>query len=134
MHQLLSEPKVRIEVDRTTKTYFSQWKSQHGPHYRKGIDLVLADVAKNGITSYITDATAATDVQSQEDLQYLQTTGTKILIAAGLKRFIIVVPPSAIAKMGANHLDRLAKATGVAHHMVGSVAEALALANVRQAA
>lgn len=128
MHELLSEPKVRIEVDRLTKTYFSQWKSQHGPHYRKGIDLVLADVAKNGITSYITDATAATDVQSQDDLQYLQTTGTKILIAAGLKRFIIVVPPSA------NHLDRLAKATGVAHHMVGSVAEALALANVRQAA
>ena len=134
MNVIFSEPgKAVLEHDAARGLYVMHWSSYLGPHYRKAIEALLAAVKKTGARVYISDASRPTDVQSQDDLKWIATVAAQ-LPANGVKQMIVVLPSSAIAKMGARRLGKTMLEHGLHRHEVASLDEALALAKTLQAA
>jgi hypothetical protein len=125
--------KVKVEHDPGEKLFAIHWSSLNGPHYRKAVDLMVAAMKEHGVRTYISDSSAAKDVQTQEDLAYLHIVAQQI-VEAGAKVFIAVTPASAIAKMGANKVAKAAEGVGVQRHAVATYEEALKVARGAKAA
>jgi hypothetical protein len=125
--------KVRVEYDASAKVHAIHWFSLHGPHYRKAIEAMIAHMRKNATLNYISDSSAAKDVQTQEDLEYVKVAAGH-LAQAGVKRFVVVMPASAIAKMGANKVVKTAADVGIERHVAPNYDEALRIIRGAKAA
>lgn len=119
--------KVSIEYDPVGKIYSLHWKSLNGPHYRKALDFLLAHLKKNGLKSLISDSSAAKDVQSQEDLAFVQGAVGQ-LSQYGARCYVAVVPASAIAKMGMKKVVQAMETTQLVRHTAPTYDEALTIA------
>lgn len=126
--------KVTVEYDPVSRIAISHWKRYAGPQFRAAVERMLAEVKKRGIAAYISDASQAMDVPSQADFQWTESHVKPALLAAGLKRFITVLPASALAKLGTNRIGLIASNAGVETYQVGSLGEALAAAKRARAA
>lgn len=135
MKTIYSEPNlVTVEFDPALRTYATHWQSYHGPHFRRAIEALLVEVKKTGLDAYISDASVAKDVPQPADFQWVETVVKVELVKGGIKRFITILPASAIAKMGASRFGKIASTAGVETWQVASLAEALAAAAGKKAA
>lgn len=126
---------VRIEVDPVQRRYVTHWTKYHGPQFRKALGAMMDHIkAHGGVTAYISDASHAKDVPSQDDFQWVETVIKPELLKAGLKKFITVTPASSIARMSTTRFGKLASQAGVETWAVSSLAEALDVAEGRKAA
>lgn len=133
MNTLFAEAnKVILQHDPARKLFVMQWITYHGPHYRKAIGALIEATKQYGATTYISDASRPTDVQSQEDLKFVAEAAQE-LAKSGVKTFIFVQPKSLIAKMGAKRVMQAANDQGIQRHEVASIEEALALVRARAA-
>ena len=120
--------KVVVEHDPNTRTYIANWSGYLGPHFREAVNAMIGAVKVSGIDSYIANASMANDVPTQEDFRWGEEVFTAALVAAGIRRFITVVPTHAIAKLGANRFNKIASNTpGVDTYRVASLTEALSI-------
>ncbi|MFZ5442611.1 MAG: hypothetical protein ACOZQL_21560 [Myxococcota bacterium] len=135
MKTIYSEPNlVTLQHDAALRCYAMHWQSYHGPHFRRAVEAMLADVKKNGLDAYISDASVAKDVPQPADFQWVESHVKAELVKGGIKKFITIIPASAIAKMGANRFGKVASNAGVETWQVASMAEALDAVTGRKAA
>lgn len=124
---ITDEPgKFRLEHDAEHDCYIMHWRSYHGAHYRKAIETLLAELSKQRAATYVSDASAPTDVQSQEDMAWV-VLRMQEMPKLGVKRVIVVQPASFIAKMGSRKIAATAASAGLQRIEVGSLGEAMAL-------
>ena len=135
MKTILTLPGLtRLDHDPVAKIFAMHWSSYHGPHFRQAIETMLAECKRSGVFAYISNASAAKDVPTQPDFQWVESHVKPELLKAGLKRFITVVPASAIAKMGTQRFGKVAANAGVETYTVASLDEALEAAKAAKAA
>lgn len=127
LRTITDEPgKFRLEHDPEHDCYIMHWRSYHGPHYRKAIETLLAELGKQRASTYVSDASQPTDVQSQEDIAWIALRMQE-MPRLGVKRVIVVQPASFIAKMGSKRMAATAASVGLQRTEVGSLGEAMAL-------
>ncbi len=119
--------KVLVEHDPDTNTYVLNWLTYCGPHFRQAVSAFLEAIQHGGVTNYVANSSRAVDVPTQEDFQWIDSVARPAMLKAGIRRFITVVPASAVAKMGANRFGRMASQAGVDTYQVASVDEAMAI-------
>lgn len=126
---------VKVEFNPSKRLVILSWRSLHGPHYRKGLNAMLAEVKKLTVTTLISDTSIATGVQSAEDLAYVDQIA-KQLVAFGVKRYIVVTPQSAIARMGTTRIAKTVASleNKIERAAVATLDEALRLADGKLAA
>lgn len=135
MKTILTLPGLaRLDHDPAAKIFVMHWTSYLGPHFKQGIEALLAESRRSGIFAYISNASAAKDVPAQPDFQWVESHVKPELLKAGLKRFITVVPQSAIAKMGTQRFGKVAANAGVETYAVASLDDALDAARAAKAA
>jgi hypothetical protein len=126
MHTILDIPGlVTLEGDRIKRLYVTHWKKYFGPHFKKVLEALLAEVKTTGVQHYISNASAARDVPSPEDFQWVETQVKPALLKAGLKKFITVVPASSLGKMTTMRFGKLASEAGVETYQVESLQQGL---------
>ncbi|MGV3623185.1 MAG: hypothetical protein ACO1OB_20365 [Archangium sp.] len=127
------EGRVRVERDARRGIYVARWQRLYGPHYRAACEAMVADVRRRGgLTCYVSDPHEARDIQMPEDISYA-TDVVKTLVEFGCKRFIVVLPKSAVTKLATNRMGRVVDEEGVERVMVGTIDEALQLAGLSSA-
>ena len=135
MKTIHTEPGLaQLQYDPDRKLYVIHWSSYHGPHYRRTLEAMLAEVKKTGLKTYITDASLAKDVPLSEDFEWVEKVAKPALVKGGLEKFITVLPASAIAKMTTTRIGKVASSAGLEICQAHSMEEALKFADGRKAA
>jgi hypothetical protein len=103
----IDEPFVKIDWDEKSKCIVADWKGVgRGAAYRAALDRSLDLVRKHHAKKWLAIMLDASGVMSPEDSEWLRVDWFPRLLAAGGRRFAIVLPPQALAAMQLNRIKR----------------------------
>jgi hypothetical protein len=103
----IDEPFVKIDWDGQLRAIVAEWKGiARGETYRAALDRSLELVRQHHARRWLGDMLEASGVMSQEDSDWLARDWFPRLLAAGGRRFAVVMPPQTLAAMQMNRLKR----------------------------
>jgi hypothetical protein len=103
----IDEPFVKIDWDEKSRCIVADWKGiGRGATYRAALDRSLELVRKYRARNWLAIMLEAQGVMAQDDAEWLRVDWFPRLLAAGGRRFAIVLPAQALAAMQLNRIKR----------------------------
>src|SRR5262249_6213138 len=103
----IDEPFVKIDWDTSTQCIVADWKGVgRGAAYRAALDRSLELVRKHKASRWLGIMLEANGVMAPEDAEWLRVDWFPRLLAAGGRRFAVVLPAQALAAMQLNRIKR----------------------------
>jgi hypothetical protein len=103
----VDETFVKIDWDETTQCIVADWKGVgRGPAYRAALDRSLELVRRHRARKWLAIMLHAAGVMAPDDAEWLRVDWFPRLLAAGGRRFAVVLPAQALASMQLNRIKR----------------------------
>jgi hypothetical protein len=105
---VIDEPFVKIAWDEKGQWIFADWKGTigTGAAYRGALDRSLELVRKHRARRWLANMLESTGVMAPDDAEWLRADWFPRLLAAGGRRFAVVMPAQAIATLQLNRIKR----------------------------
>jgi hypothetical protein len=104
----IDEPFVQIDWDEPGQCIRADWKGAvgRGEPYRAALDRSLALVRKYNARNWLAVMLESSGVMTPEDTEWLRVDWFPRLLAAGGRRFAVVIPAQALAALQLNRIKR----------------------------
>jgi hypothetical protein len=103
----IDEPFVQIDWDEKSQAIVAEWKgSARGEAYRSALDRSLELVRRHKARRWLAIMLESTGVLPPEDAEWLQHDWFPRLLAAGGRRFAIVLPAAGLAALQLNRIKK----------------------------